>query len=108
MKLAEVKDVDTMWLMVKSNLDPDILSDPKMRRLAHIFSRSMLTYDRENPIKSLLRISKGSRSKALELSKDIMTKHYGVDESEAKDIEHVFDHVIAAATGGTEYEWDSE
>ena len=98
---------DPKWTRVKDDLDDDIKSSPKLMKLAKFICDSAL-HDGEDPTKVIKRMSGGSKRKALKMTVlDNMTaaakEQYTPDE-----IELVFDHVLAAATGGTEFEWDSE
>ncbi len=106
MKLTEIKDLDPIWNRLEPALEDEIRNSPKLLKLAKVIAQTIL-HDGENPIKILLRMSGGSRSKGLELAignlKDDFKKKYSKD-----DIDFVFDWVMAAATDGTEYEWERE
>lgn len=95
-----------MWAIIKSSIDDEILNDPKLARLAKFFANNLFT-DGINPMKTLERMAKSSRKAGIELAKSLINKQAAHDYKN-DEIEVVFDSVIAAANGGTEYEWMAE
>jgi len=102
-----LEEVDNMWTLIKNDLDEDVLKDPKLVKAVKIMASVIITHDRQDPLKTIRRMSHGSKSKAINIAYDICKNHYGLELSK-EDFEYVFDHVCAAADGGTEVEWDSE
>lgn len=64
--------------------------------------------DEHSLSKTLWRVSSGSRSKAMDISRKVL-KHYDfVKDISDEDFEAMFDNACADANGGVEVEWDKE
>ncbi len=83
------------------------LSSDELEKYTQLMVR-VLFPDEYTFSKVIWRMSSGSRSKAISVSRKVL-KHYDfIHDVSDEDFEYMFDNACADVNGGVEVEWDSE